>query len=345
MDKHQNTIADADASVIGKIKIPSVLMEHMVEFSFILACVTAGSITLYFSLDFIGVFIGGIIGGIIAGLLPLIAQYLPALKNQSRNLLFVNLTIFAIFFSLSTGYFFHDATTEVRGHPSTTVLSRFLSSFRVLFLYTAWVSIQSVIIAVITRWLYKKWLKSEAKPPILLIFFIVLLFGFLPYPIMAGNKLTGLFWLPPIILAILLLFPFRSKTLSNSDSWDARFVPLMTGFSIASIHFLMSYFLFDGSTRICSNSRGAFLFPFFISPTWLISTLPFMSEWFEVLIDLKMDYFYLQVLISSAFYGYASSFLAKSQNRDQIIGAILISMPIFFGCFLIFGAFATGCGA
>jgi hypothetical protein len=315
----------------------------MVEFSLILACITSGSITLFFSLDFIGMEIGGFIGGIIVGFVSSISQYANILRTQWRKITSVNLTIAAIFLIISAFYLFQDA---ISGDTSSEVTWRHsISIIRLLFLLVIWYSFFGVVVGVLSKWICKKWLKSEAKFFSLTILFILLLFGFIPYQVMVENYQFALFWLAPSIPAILLLFFLKKKQFYKNVSSEYSLAPLLLGFSIACTHFLVSYFLFDPSTHTCSNSRWSLISTFFMAPSWAISALPFVSRLFEFLINARIDKFYLFVLVSSSYYGYSSSLLMRGRKYSLVIGIILLLAPILLGCFIIFGAIAIGCGA
>ena len=320
-----------------------VLIQYMVEFSLILACVISGSITLFFSLDFIGMEIGGFIGGIIVGFVSSTSQYANILRTQWRKITSVNLIIAAIFLILTAFYLFQDA---ISGDTSSEVTWRHsISIIRLLFLLVTWYSFFGVVVGVLSKWICKKWLRSEVKFFSLTILFILLLFGFIPYQVMVGNYRFALFWLVPSIPAILSLFFLKKKQFYKNVSSEYSLVPLLLGFSIACTHFLVSYILFDPSTHTCSNSRWSLISTFFMTPSWAISALPFVSRLFEFLINVKMDKFYLFVLVSSSYYGYSSSLLMRGQKYNLEIGIILLLAPILLGCFIIFGAIATGCGA
>lgn len=350
MNEQKASTTNTETLTTVQTKMLPALIEWGVGFSFILACVTVGSVTFYFSLHFIGLQIGGVVGGIIIGFMPYLTQQIRIPRIRWQAILFTNLTVILVFFVISAYYFYQEAVTaqifaEANGHYSMTVYSRFASGLRILFLTSVLYSVTGAIIGVTTRWVYRRWLRLKLKHLALSVLFVILLFGLLPYRVMVGNHQFALFWLLPVALAILLFFPFWKKVSDIRESSKYASIPLIIGFSIASVHFLLSYFLLEPSTFICSNSRWSLLATFFMIPGWGIGALPFISSLLDILTNIRIDEFYLRVFISSSYYGYASSFLVKQQKYDLLIGIILLSIPILFGSFLIFGAIATGCGA
>jgi len=350
MNEQKASTTNTETLATVQTKMLPALIEWGVGFSFILACVTVGGVTFYFSLHFIGLRIGGVIGGFIIGFMPYLTQQIRIPRIRWQAILFTNLTVILVFFVISAYYFYQEAVTaqifaEANGHYSMTVYSRFASGIRILFLTSILYSVIGAIIGVTTRWVYRRWLRLKLKHLALSVIFIILLFGLLPYRVMAGNHQFALFWLLPLALAILLFFPFWKKVSDIRESSKYSSIPLIIGFSVASAHFLLSYFLLEPSTFICSNSRWSLLATFFMTPGWGISALPFISSLFEILTNVRIDEFYLRVFISSSYYGYASSFLVKQQKYDLLIGIILLSIPILLGYFFIYAAIATGCGA
>jgi hypothetical protein len=189
-------------------------------------------------------------------------------------------------------------------------------------------------------------LKRKLSYLALAVFFIIAFIGLSPYRLMIGQYQISFSWLLSIpILGFLLYFIFSKISSSGSEVSKKISFPLLIGGGVVIIHFGLSYFLLEPGTFICSNSSMSVLSPFFITPGWVISKLPIISSIIYVLTLIKINDYYLVILISSCYYGYASSLVVTRRKHYPLIGIILLTITLLFECFIIYGAIATGCDA
>lgn len=346
MNKQQASVTNTEIVTTVQTKMLPALIEWGVGFSFILVCVTVGGVTLYFSLHFIGFQIGGVVGGITIGCTPYITQQIRIPGIRWQAILFTNLTIIVVFWVISAYYLYQSALTaqilsEANGHFSMTIYSRFASGIRLLFLMTLSSSAVGAIVGVITRWAYRRWLRLKQKHLALGALFVILLFGLLPHQATIWNCQ----FLPSLLLpifGILWIFLFIKGVPNDSKSSKQLPFPLLIGFMVASIHFVSSYFLIElPLTGLCAPNM---LYVFLMAP-WIIGELPIISSLIDMLTIIRVNEFYLLVLISSCYYGCASVFLVSKQKYHLLIGITLFSISILLVSFYYFAVLATGCGA
>ena len=155
-----------------KVTTQSEMFSPIIEWGpwplWILAGVTIGGIAIYFSLIHIGIILGGTIGGIIVGFMPYFAKQWQISKARWWLWILVNSTLIVTSLLICTYYLYLEAQSaqidlEASGIHSTTVYSQF--EFRLVFLFIMIVLgiITGMIVAVITRWVCRRWQTSLAS--------------------------------------------------------------------------------------------------------------------------------------------------------------------------------------
>ena len=170
----------------------------------------------------------------------------------------------------------------------------------------------------------------------------IILIGLLINRWIIGYFQLSFVWL--LLISILAFFSVhRSGELSPEVSKAPRtvwWIPLLIGSVVTAFHFGLSYFLFEPGTDIGSDRN--MISSYFMIPGWLITSLLDIDNLLHSLGLTSVNRYYATMLISSFYFGFASSLLEINRKPYSQIGAVLWALAFFLGGFVNWALLATG---